>query len=158
MKEKKCVYCGAIFYSKYKNQKYCGKECREQDALVFKEEKRRRDFIIFSRDNFRCCYCGKSPIEDNKTLVVEHVIPRYLGGNNSLYNTVSACTDCNSGKGLTPLSSEIVLRIIRRNIKYCKGLSSKQRNKIKQAIAYKFPNENDNESIVSVFNRLYNHK
>lgn len=52
---------------------------------------------IFTRDGFRCLYCGaKAP---RVTLELEHVIPKSKGGPNSWDNLVAACTDCNRKKG-----------------------------------------------------------
>lgn len=43
----------------------------------------------------RCAYCGK--YLDHPT--IDHVIPLFSGGNNSMENIVPACTSCNSSKG-----------------------------------------------------------
>ena len=52
---------------------------------------------IFTRDGFRCLYCGaKAP---RVTLELEHVIPKSRGGPNSWDNLVASCTACNRNKG-----------------------------------------------------------
>lgn len=57
---------------------------------------------IFRRDNYTCQYCGKK----SKTLTVDHVIPRSLGGRTNWHNLVTACPRCNHLKGgLTPEQS-----------------------------------------------------
>ena len=52
---------------------------------------------VFTRDNFRCQYCG-----DRKTmreLNYDHVVPRRLGGKTEWENIVTACYKCNDRKG-----------------------------------------------------------
>jgi hypothetical protein len=59
-------------------------------------------FEVFKRDMHTCVYCGrKSP---DVVLHVDHVIPVAKGGTNDLSNLVTACEDCNRGKGAVPLS------------------------------------------------------
>ncbi len=55
-------------------------------------------FDVFRRDNFTCRYCGKASGE-GVTLHVDHVHAVARGGNNDLANLVTACSDCNYGKG-----------------------------------------------------------
>lgn len=58
-------------------------------------------FEIFKRDGFRCLYCGATPLE--KALRVDHRTPVAEGGTNETHNLVTACFDCNAGKGAVPL-------------------------------------------------------
>ena len=54
---------------------------------------------VFNRDHYTCQYCGKATRE----LTLDHVIPRYRGGEHVWENVVSACTPCNRRKaGRTP--------------------------------------------------------
>lgn len=53
-------------------------------------------FDILARDDFTCRYCGAKP--PLKTLEVDHVIPRSLGGKATMDNGVTACGPCNKGK------------------------------------------------------------
>jgi hypothetical protein len=54
-------------------------------------------FEVFKRDGFTCQYCGrKTP---DVVLEVDHVIPRAEDGSDELENLVTACWDCNRGKG-----------------------------------------------------------
>jgi 5-methylcytosine-specific restriction endonuclease McrA len=54
---------------------------------------------IFRRDQYTCQYCGKKV----KQLTLDHVIPRYRGGQHTWENVVSACAACNRSKaGRTP--------------------------------------------------------
>lgn len=58
-------------------------------------------FEILKRDGFRCIYCGRSSNET--ALQVDHIWPTNRGGETRLGNLVTACADCNSGKGALPL-------------------------------------------------------
>ena len=71
---------------------------------------------IFIRDNFTCLYCGKMPFD----LTIDHVVPRYRGGEHSWDNLVTACIPCNHRKaGRTPREAGMAL---------AKRLVSKPRN------------------------------
>ena len=50
---------------------------------------------VFRRDNYTCQYCGKR----DGGLTVDHVMPRYLGGQHIWTNVVAACPACNHRKG-----------------------------------------------------------
>lgn len=52
---------------------------------------------ILRRDGFRCVYCGRTAAESR--LEVDHQIPRVQGGSSRDSNLVTACRDCNQGKG-----------------------------------------------------------
>ena len=54
---------------------------------------------VFNRDRYTCQYCSKKI----KQLTLDHVIPRYHGGQHTWENVVSACIPCNRRKaGRTP--------------------------------------------------------
>ncbi|MBA7637692.1 hypothetical protein ES703_45338 [subsurface metagenome] len=54
---------------------------------------------VFKRDHYTCQYCGK----ETRNLTLDHVIPRYRGGQHTWENVVSACVRCNRRKaGRTP--------------------------------------------------------
>jgi hypothetical protein len=59
-------------------------------------------FEVFKRDGFKCQYCGKSAPE--VVLECDHIVPVAEGGKNEMLNLVTACFDCNRGKGKTKLS------------------------------------------------------
>lgn len=69
---------------------------------------KRLRFEILRRDGFRCYYCGTRGNETGSGLTVDHVTPTALGGTDLPENLVSACGDCNSGKGASSLDSEAV--------------------------------------------------
>ncbi len=59
-------------------------------------------FEIFKRDAFTCQYCGKTP--PSVILEVDHIHPVKHGGKNH-DNLLTACFDCNRGKGGDLLTS-----------------------------------------------------
>ena len=54
--------------------------------------------MILERDNFTCRYCGHRDIT-KRSLHVDHVVPVAEGGKAEESNLVTACEDCNLGKG-----------------------------------------------------------
>lgn len=59
-------------------------------------------FEVFKRDRFTCQYCGrKAP---DVLLHVDHIHPVKEGGTNDITNLITACSDCNLGKGARLLS------------------------------------------------------
>lgn len=52
-------------------------------------------FEVFNRDNYTCQYCGRQ----TKELTLDHIVPRWLGGEHTWGNVVSACKLCNRRKG-----------------------------------------------------------
>ncbi|MFO8143583.1 MAG: HNH endonuclease [Dehalococcoidales bacterium] len=69
--------------------------------LIKRPRQRRRltRLEVFERDRYMCQYCGK----ETRQLTLDHVIPRYRGGEQTWENVVSACTRCNRHKaGRTP--------------------------------------------------------
>lgn len=64
---------------------------------------KRTRFEVFKRDRFTCQYCGKTP--PDVTLEIDHVQPVSHGGTDEKVNLVTACFDCNRGKGPVILSA-----------------------------------------------------
>jgi 5-methylcytosine-specific restriction endonuclease McrA len=63
-------------------------------------------FEIFNRDRHTCQYCG----QQTRQLTLDHVIPRYRGGQHTWENVVSACVACNRRKaGRTPREANMKL-------------------------------------------------
>lgn len=48
---------------------------------------------VLTRDGHTCQYCGQP------ATTVDHVVPRRLGGDDSLDNLLAACKRCNYSKG-----------------------------------------------------------
>ncbi len=80
-------------------------------AHLIKRPRRERKltrFEVFNRDRYTCQYCGK----ETKHLTLDHILPRYRGGQHTWENVVSACVPCNRRKaGRTP--HEARMRLIR---------------------------------------------
>ncbi len=57
-------------------------------------------FEVFKRDGFACQYCGRTP--PSAILEVDHFIAVSAGGSDSEDNLLTACFDCNRGKGARP--------------------------------------------------------
>jgi hypothetical protein len=60
-------------------------------------------FDVFKRDLFVCQYCGSHPPQ--VILHVDHIVAVAEGGTNDNDNLVTACADCNLGKGVRSLRS-----------------------------------------------------
>ena len=56
-------------------------------------------FRILTRDGFRCCYCGRPGSTPGVVLHVDHVVPVTAGGATNEDNLLTACEECNLGKG-----------------------------------------------------------
>lgn len=65
-------------------------------------------FEVFKRDKFTCQYCGRSA--PDVILHVDHIKPVKEGGTNDIMNLVTACKECNAGKGARELSDDSVIR------------------------------------------------
>ena len=80
-------------------------------AYLIKRPRRERKltrFEIFNRDRYTCQYCG----QQTRQLTLDHVLPRYRGGQHTWDNVVSACVSCNRRKaGKTP--QEASMKLIR---------------------------------------------
>jgi 5-methylcytosine-specific restriction endonuclease McrA len=69
---------------------------------------------VFTRDGFRCQYCGERKPMDG--LNYDHVIPRVRGGQTAWENIVTSCYGCNDRKGSrTP--EEAGMKLLRKPIK-----------------------------------------
>jgi len=58
---------------------------------------RKARFDVFNRDGFKCQYCGRTP--PAIVLELDHIIPKSKGGPDNIDNYITACFDCNRGKG-----------------------------------------------------------
>lgn len=65
---------------------------------------KRLRFEVFKRDGFTCVYCGATPLQG--PLHIDHVEPVASGGTSEPHNLVTACDNCNSGKGAVPLDKK----------------------------------------------------
>ena len=63
---------------------------------------------VLHRDGYRCQYCGRQ----TNQLTIDHVVPRYRGGQHSWENLVAACPQCNRRKGGRTLA-EVRMKLLR---------------------------------------------
>lgn len=54
-------------------------------------------FKVLSRDAYTCRYCGRRP--PTVVLELDHILAVVDGGTDDLDNLVTACSECNTGKG-----------------------------------------------------------
>ena len=73
-------------------------------------------FAVFKRDSFRCQFCGRSAIEEQLVLHIDHLKPVAAGGTNVITNLVTACADCNQGKGKEELDDNSLVARQRRQL------------------------------------------
>jgi hypothetical protein len=59
---------------------------------------------VFARDDFTCRYCGRSP--PDVVLNCDHVEAVAHGGSDNLANLVTACIECNAGKGAKKIEAK----------------------------------------------------
>lgn len=60
-------------------------------------------YAILERDRFACFYCGRAA--PTVILHVDHITPR-SGGDDGANNLITACQDCNLGKGARPATDD----------------------------------------------------
>jgi 5-methylcytosine-specific restriction endonuclease McrA len=66
---------------------------------------------VYTRDGFRCQYCGEQKLASQ--LNYDHVLPRVRGGKTEWTNIVTCCYACNDKKGArTP--DEAKMRLLRK--------------------------------------------
>ena len=59
----------------------------------------RMRFLVMKRDDFKCCMCGRSPATTHGLeLHIDHIIPWSKGGETTIDNLQTLCSDCNLGK------------------------------------------------------------
>jgi hypothetical protein len=66
-------------------------------------------FAVFNRDSFTCLYCGD--FAPRVTLHVDHIKAVANGGTNEFSNLVTACADCNIGKGVKSIKRHPALGV-----------------------------------------------
>lgn len=72
-------------------------------AATRKALSKKTRFEVFKRDMFTCTYCGQKP--PHVVLEVDHIVAVANGGKNGMDNLISACFDCNRGKGANALTA-----------------------------------------------------
>lgn len=86
---------GAPYRYTEAEQEYINRRFRRFNPRVTLSKRTR--FNVLTRDNYTCVYCGRKPPE--VSLHVDHLTPKSRGGSDDECNLVTACSDCNLGKG-----------------------------------------------------------
>lgn len=79
--------------------------------------------IVFERDDYKCQYCYKQLCE--KSVTIDHILPRAHGGMTTFDNTVASCFRCNNKKGQR-LLSQTTLKLVNKPITPSKALFNLQ--------------------------------
>ena len=66
-------------------------------------------FEVLKRDKFTCKWCGKSAVQDDVVLEIDHILPVKEGGDNHMLNLVTSCFDCNRGKSANKIDDNKVV-------------------------------------------------
>ena len=111
----------------------------------------KKRFDVFKRDNFTCQYCSRKP--PKVPLECDHIVPVCKGGNNTIDNLITACFDCNRGKGgieLEVIPDSLVVKMERmvlakKQYKQYQNLLKKQKQFIESEI----------DQVVSVFENYF---
>lgn len=78
-------------------------------------------YQVMRRDHFTCQYCGAQP--PKVILEIDHVVPVALGGDSDPENLVTACAQCNAGKGKSQADEPIVSAVSERNLRWADALA-----------------------------------
>lgn len=102
-----CMFCSAIHYhspGEGPRVAHCFKETPYSENGYFLKLRqgigfisKRLRFKILTRDKFKCVYCGAGPTDTK--LHIDHKIAKSNGGSDFEENLVTACLECNLGKG-----------------------------------------------------------
>ena len=86
---------------------------------------------VLIRDRFMCVYCTKS----DKSMTIDHVMPKSKGGRTNFDNCVACCRDCNIKKG-NRSPREARMHLLKRP--YQPTISEFIRIRLEQSGAYNF--------------------
>ena len=65
-------------------------------------------FLVFRRDNFKCCSCGRSPANTGGVILhIDHKKPWSDGGETVIENLQTLCEECNIGKSNLPQHEKV---------------------------------------------------
>lgn len=90
-------------------------------------------YEIFRRDNKTCRYCGATA--PDVRITIDHVVPVALGGDDKPSNLVTACFDCNLGKGSSSPDESTVAQVSDDAMRYARLV--KQAWEVKLEAVYK---------------------
>ena len=110
-------------------------------------------FEVFKRDHFKCQYCGRTPPE--VVLEIDHITPKAAGGQESINNYITACSDCNRGKGSIKLES--IPASIQDNIALLKEKRKQLKAYNRFLLDLQEETEDAIEQIDGIFNKYFPH-
>ena len=104
--KKRCIWCGREYFTYRIAQKFCSEKCRVNSYSQAQKNYREKNqspflklrFQVFERDDFKCRYCGRG-VTDGVKLQIDHILAKKQNGQNELSNYLTACEECNLGKG-----------------------------------------------------------
>jgi len=100
---------------------------------------KKKRFEVFKRDGFQCVYCGKTP--PMVILEVDHILPKSKKGTDDYENLITACFDCNRGKGANLLNVHPVDLEAKNKILNEKKLQYKEYQKLIKSFEVAINNE-----------------
>lgn len=87
------------------NSKHSRVTNTQKSETILSKHKTNRDvnlrlrFLVMKRDNFKCCICGATPATNPSVeLHIDHIIPWSKGGETTIENLQTLCSNCNLGK------------------------------------------------------------
>ena len=105
-------------------------------------------FEVFKRDNFQCKYCGRSA--PDVILEVDHINPRDNGGEDSMFNLITSCFDCNRGKGKRKLSDKTEFKKQKKELEKVQ----KEREQLKLLKKWRDEIKNVDEEYIDYFSNI----
>lgn len=106
-KYRECKICNTVFFVKrylkfYTPETWICSKCAKQPGAPGKGIRSvylQQRFLTFTKDNFTCRFCGRSPLNDKSVILhCDHIIPKSKGGKDTMDNLITSCRDCNYGK------------------------------------------------------------
>jgi len=100
-KARKAKILDSLKLSDEQLSKRFAKAISQTDIKEIRWGAKKKRFYILKRDKFTCQYCGRSAPE--VILEVDHILAVANGGDSNNKNLITACRDCNAGKGASEL-------------------------------------------------------
>ena len=120
--------------------------------MVRKPISKKIRFEVFKRDLFTCQYCGKKA--PDVILNIDHINPVKEGGENDIFNLLTSCFDCNSGKSARKLDDNSVLVKQRNQVE----LVEERKQQILLLIEWKNSVSNIEEDYIEIITNYINTK
>ena len=105
-------------------------------------------FEVFKRDKFTCQYCGR--MAPDVVLEIDHIKPVSKGGDNSIMNLITACFDCNRGKGDRKLTQNAEIKKQQHLLEKL----AERKEQIEMMLEWKKGLENLNEDLVDIIDNI----